>query len=169
MTHTSNLQLMSNHSVVTTRNILSFVSQRAYRRRPILRKAGGEPTSRSPVCVGFILVQRTELPTPRNQTINSFVVAKKPPPLPVTKAGMKEFILELIVDGDLVLIFPHLSVYQITYSFLCSHFSLLGGQLYIALSITSIQKSRQPISQGTRLSAMQSLRKLPSLTQLISS
>jgi hypothetical protein len=34
--------------------------------------------------------------------LDGFVVAIKKPPPPVTKAGIKEFLLELIVDADLV-------------------------------------------------------------------
>ena len=34
--------------------------------------------------------------------MDGFVVAVKKPPPPVTKAGIKEYLLELIVDGDLV-------------------------------------------------------------------
>ena len=36
------------------------------------------------------------------QTLDSFVVAIKKPPPPIKKAGIKEFLLELIVDADLV-------------------------------------------------------------------
>jgi hypothetical protein len=39
--------------------------------------------------------------------MDGFVVAvKKPPPIPsVTKAGLKEYLLEYIVDGDLVCVY----------------------------------------------------------------
>jgi hypothetical protein len=38
----------------------------------------------------------------RQQTINAFTVVKPRPPPPVTKVGLKEYLLELVVDADLV-------------------------------------------------------------------
>ena len=34
--------------------------------------------------------------------MNNFIVEKVKPPPPITKAGLKEYVLELVIDGDLV-------------------------------------------------------------------
>jgi hypothetical protein len=43
----------------------------------------------------------------KTQTLDGFVVAVKRAPPPVTKAGIKEYLLELIVDADLVRFVDH--------------------------------------------------------------
>ena len=85
-------------------NILKAARQRMLMPRHILRKIGKEP--RSKCCINVFLCRQLESLTQHllssQQTIDSFTVIKKKPPPPVTKAGMTEYILELIVDGDLV-------------------------------------------------------------------
>jgi len=64
--------------------------------------------------------------------MSDFVVAvKKPTPIPpVTKAGLKEYLLEYIVDGDLV-----------WYSFLCRCVSSLTVPLFSLFGLSSVLHS----------------------------
>ena len=60
-----------------------------------------EAKARQPTDWGKNLLTKT-------QTLDGFVVAIKKAPPPVTKAGIKEYLLELIVDADLVCFVDHL-------------------------------------------------------------
>jgi hypothetical protein len=50
----------------------------------------------------------------QTQTLDGSVVAVKNPLPPVTKAGIKEYLLELIVDGDLVCCLHYFSSFDVS-------------------------------------------------------
>ena len=70
-----------------------------------------EAKARQPTDWGKNLVTKT-------QTLDGFVVVVKKAPLPVTKAGIKEYLLELIVDADLVCFVDHFFFLNLLMSFL---------------------------------------------------
>ena len=88
---------------VTIMNILNVARRRTLRPKHILQKIGKDPRSKCHIDVFLLSNPDSEfLFLSSQQTIDGFTVIKKKPPPPVTKAGMTEYILELIVDGDLV-------------------------------------------------------------------
>ena len=81
------------------------------------------------------------------QTIDGFTVIKKKPPPPVTKAGMMEYIFELIVDGDLVSVFLFISGCLCHIFSYCSIFALLSGYPFITCCVLPTQNSPKKIFQ----------------------
>jgi hypothetical protein len=80
------------------------------------------------------------------QTIDGFTVIKKKPPPPVTKAGMTEYILELIVDGDLVSNSFIPGSLDLTLN-CCSHFDSLSGHRFVAYCVIPTQNSLKRMFQ----------------------
>ena len=101
------------------------------------------------------------------QTIEGFTVVKKKPPLPVTKVGMKEYILELIVDGDLVSYCLALFLISVSCKGSLSPSDSLSAHLFTACYATPTQNSQTRRSQRKHVWRLQLMRRWWSWVKLI--
>ena len=98
--------------------------------------------------------------------IDGFLVAKPPQLPPVTKSGMKEYLLELVVDADLVrkiALSPFFNHFQQIFN---SLFDLLNAHPSCGLSTISVHALSPLMSLDERVLVMPSLRKSSGLTRL---
>ena len=101
------------------------------------------------------------------QMIDGFTVIKKKPPPPITKAGMMEYIFELIVDGDLVSVFLFISGCLCHISSYCSLFALLSSHPFIACYVIPTQNSPKKIFQWKHVLQLRLTRRWWSWMKLI--